>query len=58
MKAKTIHEAEGQRTFAVILQSGDEVVKQLKAFAGRSEEAGACKRTTKATHPPLMFRAI
>jgi hypothetical protein len=33
MKAKLIHAAEGLRTFAVILETGDEVIAQLKAFA-------------------------
>jgi len=35
MKARLIHEVEGQRTFAVVLQSGGEAVTQLKAFADR-----------------------
>jgi uncharacterized protein len=33
MKAKLIHAADGLRTFAVILETGDEVISQIKAFA-------------------------
>jgi predicted DNA-binding protein with PD1-like motif len=35
MQAKLLHEAHGQRTFAVVLQSGDEALGCLKAFADR-----------------------
>jgi uncharacterized protein len=33
VKAKLIHAADGLRTFAVILETGDEVISQIKAFA-------------------------
>jgi predicted DNA-binding protein with PD1-like motif len=35
MKMKLIHQADGQRTFAVVLQTGDEAVSCMKAFAER-----------------------
>lgn len=35
MKAKLIHQADGQRTFAVVLQTGDEAVSCLRSFAER-----------------------
>ena len=34
MKAKQIHEERGQRTFALVFESGDEVVSELTDFAG------------------------
>ena len=37
MKAKLIHSADGLRTFAVVLQTGDEVISQLKAFADQEK---------------------
>lgn len=40
MRTKLLHESEGQRTFAVVLASGDEVVESLFAFA-REEALGA-----------------
>jgi uncharacterized protein len=33
MRSKLIHQAAGQRTFAVILKTGDEIMSCLKAFA-------------------------
>jgi predicted DNA-binding protein with PD1-like motif len=33
MQARQIHEADGQRTFAVVLDAGDEVMACLEAFA-------------------------
>lgn len=36
MRSKLIHESGGQRTFAVVMATGDEVMSQLDAFA-RSE---------------------
>jgi predicted DNA-binding protein with PD1-like motif len=33
MRSKLLHESDGQRTFAVVLASGDEVVASLLAFA-------------------------
>lgn len=35
MKTKLIHQADGQKTFAVVLQTGDEAVSCLKTFAER-----------------------
>ena len=37
MKAKLIHASDGLRTFAVILETGDEAVSQIKAFADREK---------------------
>jgi len=37
MKAKLIHAADGLRTFAVILETGDEAVSRIKAFADREK---------------------
>ena len=34
MNAKQIHEERGQRTFALVFESGDEVVSELTDFAG------------------------
>src|SRR5262245_39860208 len=44
MKSKLLHESEGRRTFAVILQTGDEAVKCLQDFAAR-ERLGAAQIT-------------
>lgn len=33
MRHKLIHEADGQKTFAIILDAGDEALESLKAFA-------------------------
>jgi predicted DNA-binding protein with PD1-like motif len=44
MKSKLLHESEGRRTFAVILQTGDEAVKCLQDFAAR-EHLGAAQIT-------------
>src|SRR5690242_18096386 len=44
MKSKLLHESEGRRTFAVILQTGDEAVKCLQEFAAR-ERLGAAQIT-------------
>jgi predicted DNA-binding protein with PD1-like motif len=35
MQAKLLHDADGQRTYAVILATGDEVMSSLKDFATR-----------------------
>jgi uncharacterized protein len=35
MQSRLLHEAGGQRTFAVILATGDEVVSSLEEFVGR-----------------------
>lgn len=41
MHAKLLHQSDGQRTFAVILQTGDEAVAQIKAFADREKLSAA-----------------
>jgi predicted DNA-binding protein with PD1-like motif len=41
MKSKLIHEANGQRTFALIFQIGDEVMENLKRFAGEQHLAAS-----------------
>jgi uncharacterized protein len=41
VKAKLLHESEGQRTFAVVLVTGDEVVESLLAFAREHRIGGA-----------------
>ena len=40
MRAKLLHESDGQRTFAVVLASGEEAVESLLAFA-RERRIGA-----------------
>ncbi|WP_027135895.1 PPC domain-containing DNA-binding protein [Geminicoccus roseus] len=42
MKARQIHEAAGQRTFAVIMDAGDEVMAALEEFA-RTEKLSAAQ---------------
>ena len=39
MQVKQLHEAQGQRTFAVILQTGDEAMACLKRFAADGYDA-------------------
>jgi predicted DNA-binding protein with PD1-like motif len=41
MKTKLLHDADGKRTFAIILQTGDEAVSCLKAFAERERIGGS-----------------
>lgn len=41
MRSKLLHEIDGKRTFAVILASGDEAMKCLKAFAAENRLGGA-----------------
>lgn len=41
MKTKLLHEADGKRTFAVVLQTGDEAMQCLKAFAEKERIGGA-----------------
>jgi len=41
MKAKLLHEDDGQRTFALVFDTGDSVMEQLKAFAAKEKLAGA-----------------
>ena len=41
MKSKLLHEADGQRTFALIFEIGDEVLTEVKAFAKRERLSAA-----------------
>src|SRR5436190_554014 len=41
MKTKLIHEADGRRTFAIVLQSGDEAMTEIKSFAHRERLTAA-----------------
>jgi predicted DNA-binding protein with PD1-like motif len=41
MQCKLLHENEGQRTFAVILDTGDEVMKTLQSFAEQHDITAA-----------------
>jgi predicted DNA-binding protein with PD1-like motif len=44
MQSKLLHEADGKRTFAVILQKGDEAMRCLQGFAAK-ESLGASQVT-------------
>src|SRR5579863_8568632 len=41
MKSRIIHESAGQRTFALIFDTGDEVIQTLQRFAGEHRLAGS-----------------
>ena len=41
MKSKLLHEADGQKTYALIFETGDEVMSNLKAFARDSQLGGS-----------------
>jgi predicted DNA-binding protein with PD1-like motif len=41
MQARQIHASDGQRTFALILDTGDEAMEQVRRFAEREGVAGA-----------------
>jgi predicted DNA-binding protein with PD1-like motif len=41
MQSKLLHENDGQRTFAVVLETGDEVMACLQAFADREKLSAA-----------------
>src|SRR5437868_1257155 len=41
MKSKLLHDSEGQKTFALIFDTGDEVMSNLKAFARNSRLGGS-----------------
>ncbi|WP_119419128.1 PPC domain-containing DNA-binding protein [Desertibaculum subflavum] len=41
MQTKLLHQDEGQRTFAVIMQTGDEVMSTLRDFAARERLSAA-----------------
>jgi len=44
LKSKLIHELDGERTFALVFETGDEVMSNLVAFAGRNR-LGAARLT-------------
>ena len=41
MRAKLVHESDGQRTFVVVLETGEEVMSSLKSFAEEHELSAA-----------------
>ena len=41
MKSKLLHQSDGQRTYAVIFETGDEVMSNLKVFARDNEVNGS-----------------
>ena len=41
MKSKIIHESAGQRTFALIFETGDEVMQTLERFAAENQLTGS-----------------
>jgi len=41
MQSKLLHDNDGQRTFSVVLETGDEVMASLQAFADRERLAAA-----------------
>ena len=41
MQSKLLHEADGQRTFALIFETGDELLAGIKAFAKREKLSAA-----------------
>lgn len=41
MQSKLLHQADNQRTFAVVLETGDEVMASLKAFADQERLSAA-----------------
>src|SRR5262245_29794703 len=41
MRAKLLHEAEGQKTFALVFETGDEVMSNLAAFARENRLGGS-----------------
>jgi predicted DNA-binding protein with PD1-like motif len=41
MQHKLLHENDGQRVFAIVLSTGDEVMKELKTFAEREQITAA-----------------
>jgi predicted DNA-binding protein with PD1-like motif len=56
MRSKIIHDADGERTFAVILEIGDEIVASLNAFAQAHElEAGSFKAIGALSRATLAF---
>jgi predicted DNA-binding protein with PD1-like motif len=45
MQHKLLHEASGQRTFVVVLETGDEVIASLQKFATRESVHAASPRS-------------
>ena len=41
MRSRLVHEAHGQRTFVVVLETGDEAMSELKCFAGEQNLSAA-----------------
>jgi hypothetical protein len=41
MKSRLLHEDDGQRTFALVFETGDELMGQLERFASQERLAGA-----------------
>ena len=41
MEARVLHELQGRRTFVVVLRTGEEVLRELRAFAGRQKIVAA-----------------
>lgn len=41
MQSRLIHEADGQRTYAIVLDTGEEVMGSLRAFAGQERLTAA-----------------
>lgn len=56
MRSKIIHDADGERTFALILETGDEVVESLNAFAvGHQLEAASFRAIGALSEAKLAF---
>jgi uncharacterized protein len=51
MRSKLLHEFDGQKTYALIFETGDEVTSSLKAFAENNVLAAA---TSRASAPSAM----
>jgi predicted DNA-binding protein with PD1-like motif len=41
MRSKLLHEIEGQKTYALIFESGDDVMSNLKSFAQNNKLSGS-----------------
>jgi uncharacterized protein len=48
MQARVLHELSGQRTFIVVLRTGEELMRELRAFA-KSQKIGAAQLTATGT---------
>jgi uncharacterized protein len=63
MRSKLLHESNGQRTFAVVLDKGDEAAGELVEFARRNDvtgaaitAVGACREATLAYFDPDLMQ--